>query len=119
MPRLVGGMFFSFPSAHGVPVEIQSTMGIARTILISDDVNLFLEMEKTLFRRHDIGLLVAHTGLEALELIEREKPDLVLLDLHLEGMDGDECCRRVKENPELAGIPFVLMPRANVESIDR
>jgi uncharacterized protein (TIGR02266 family) len=88
-------------------------MGRARTILISDDVNLFLEMEKTLFRRHDIGLLVAHSGQEALELMEREKPDLVLLDLHLEGPDGDECCRRAKENPELAGIPFVLMPRAN------
>ena len=88
-------------------------MAIERAILISDDVNLFLEMEESLFRRHDIGLLVAHSGQEALKLIERERPDLVLLDLHLEGMDGDEVCRRVKENPDLQEIPFVLMPRAN------
>jgi CheY-like chemotaxis protein/Tfp pilus assembly protein PilZ len=88
-------------------------MANQRTILISDDVNIFLEMEKSLFRRHDIGLLVAHSGVEALELIERERPDLVLLDLNLEGMDGDEVCRRTKEHAELQDIPFVLMPLAN------
>lgn len=86
-----------------------------KKILLSDDLNLFLEMEESLFRRHDVALLVAQSGTEALTLLEAELPSLVLLDLNLAEMSGDECCRRAKADPRLSDIPFVLMASASWE----
>jgi len=84
-------------------------------ILISDDVNLFLEMQGFLFQRHNIEVLVAENGEEAMEMIAGEKPGLIILDLHSPKVAGDVCCRRVKSDPVHRDIPFVLMANAQWE----
>lgn len=78
-------------------------------ILLVDDVELFLELEKTFLRREGFELLIARNGQDAYDLIVEQRPDLVLMDLHMPGMDGDECCRRAKADPTLRSIPVVIV----------
>ena len=47
----------------------------------------------------------AATGLEALSQVEKSKPDLILLDIMMPGMDGYEVCRRLRQLPETAEVP--------------
>jgi uncharacterized protein (TIGR02266 family) len=81
-------------------------------VLLADDVELFLELEKTFLQREDIELVVARDGEEALAAIRRERPDLILLDLYMPGMDGDEVCREVKADPLLRATPVLMVTSA-------
>lgn len=78
-------------------------------VLLVDDVELFIELEKTFFRREQFRILTAVSGEEALILAEREKPDLVFLDLYLSGINGDEVCRRLKASEATADIPIIMV----------
>ena len=86
-----------------------------KKVLLVDDVDLLLELEKTFFWRVEIELLIARDGREALEIIKLEKPDLVFLDLHMPVMNGAECCRLVKSDPGLRSIPVVMLPHEGRE----
>jgi len=87
-------------------------MAERKKILLADDIELFLELEKTFFRRENFDLLVARNGLQALEITRAQRPDLILMDLYMPGMNGDECCRRIKADPALRDIPVVIVTQA-------
>ncbi len=80
-----------------------------KRIVLADDVELFLMLEKTFFKREEFELITAHNGREALEAIREHKPDLVFIDLHMPEMDGDECCRLVKSDESCRLIPVVIV----------
>jgi uncharacterized protein (TIGR02266 family) len=61
-------------------------MNIHKKVLLADDVTLFLELEKTFLKRADIDILVAHNGLQALEMAREHRPQLVFLDLYMPGV---------------------------------
>lgn len=61
-------------------------------------------------------LSAATSGPEALELAERIKPDLILLDVEMPGMDGHEVCRRLKRNPDTEYIPIMFITGRSSES---
>ncbi len=84
-------------------------------ILLVDDVVFFLELEKKFLQREEFEILVAHNGQHAYEMIALHRPDLVLLDLYMPEMNGDECCRLVKNNPELKNIPIVMVTSVGKE----
>ena len=93
-----------------------SFTGPRKKILLVDDVNLFIELEKTfLQRKESFEILSAKSGEQALEIIEAERPDLVYLDLHMPGMDGDECCRLIKASDAGKNIPIVMVTSAGGE----
>ncbi|MFH0791426.1 MAG: response regulator [Candidatus Omnitrophota bacterium] len=72
------------------------------TLLIVDDEADVREFASNFFRRHKITVLTASSGKEALDVLEKQIPNLVLLDIKMEGMDGIETLRHIKEkNPEL------------------
>jgi uncharacterized protein (TIGR02266 family) len=94
--------------------------GSWRKILLGDDIALFLELEQTFFRRDGVELLVARNGRQALEMAGAVRPDLVLLGLELPEPAGDECCRRLKQDPELRSIPVILVaPDDQADSLER
>ncbi|MEM9287360.1 MAG: PleD family two-component system response regulator [Pseudomonadota bacterium] len=78
-------------------------------ILIVDDVMPNLKLLEAKLDREYFEVLTAQSGPEALDVIERERPDLVLLDVMMPEMDGLEVCRRIKANPETAFLPVVLV----------
>ncbi|MFT4797358.1 MAG: putative two-component system response regulator [Sulfitobacter sp.] len=57
----------------------------------------------------DYEVIQAASGGEALELIRRENPDLVLLDVMMPDIDGLDVCEQLKSNPETSGIPVVFL----------
>jgi len=83
-----------------------------RKILIADDVELFRALEKSFFRREEFDLIEAKTGRQAVELALAEKPDLILMDMYMPELDGDEACRYLKLHPETAAIPVVMVTQA-------
>lgn len=91
-----------------------------KKILLVDDVHLFLEQEKTFFRRGQFDLLIANSGSEALRIIREERPDLVFMDLYMPDMDGDKCCHIIKSHEELRKIPVIMVTKGvNEEDFER
>ena len=90
-----------------------SCTGQKKKILLVDDVNLFIELEKTFLQRKEaFEILTAINGEEALKIVENEHPDLVYMDLHMPGMNGDECCRLIKAAERNRNIPVVMVTSA-------
>ena len=91
-----------------------------KKILLVNDVQHFLEQEKTFFNRDLFNLLLANSGVDALAIIREEKPDLVFMDLHMSEMDGDKCCKIIKSDQELHKIPVIIVTSGvNEEDFDR
>jgi len=80
-----------------------------RSILLVDDVELFLELEQTFFHREGFDLLMAVNAQEIMHLVLERKPDLVFLDLQIAGAKGDDICRWIKKDPELRMIPVIML----------
>lgn len=78
-------------------------------ILLVDDTELFIALEKSYLQRESFTFLTARSGEEALHLIRKEKPDLIILDLIMPGIDGDEVCRRLKSDPLTNTIPVIMV----------
>lgn len=82
---------------------------LSRTVLLVDDspVNLGVVVES--LEAHGYDVLVAVDGEEALQRIEAVRPDLILLDVMMPGIDGFEVCRRLKALAHLRDIPVIFM----------
>jgi two-component system cell cycle response regulator len=87
-------------------------------ILVVDDILPNVKLLEAKLKAEYYTVLTAYSGKEALEIIGRERPDLILLDIMMPEMDGFEVCRRIKANPETEHIP-VVMVTALTDSADR
>ncbi|MDT8317569.1 MAG: response regulator [bacterium] len=83
-----------------------------KKILLVDDVKFFLELQKSFLKRTNCEILTASNGREGLELARKEHPDLILMDLYMPEMDGDEACKAIKSDPELKDIPVIMITKA-------
>lgn len=89
-----------------------------KRLLLVDDAELFLELERTFLQRTGYQIYTARSGEEALRIAREIRPDLVLLDLNMPQMDGDEVCREIKDDPNLKDI-HVVMVTARGREVDR
>lgn len=80
-----------------------------KKILLADDVELFLELEKSFFDPEKFEMLVARTGRQAIDVALAEKPDLILMDFYMPEINGDEACRQLKKNPKTSSIPIIMV----------
>ncbi|HEY0845316.1 MAG TPA: EAL domain-containing protein [Noviherbaspirillum sp.] len=80
-----------------------------RTILMVDDTPANLAVLAHALEEHGLRVLVAQDGEEALRRVDFARPDLILLDVMMPGMDGFETCRRIKKNASLRDIPVIFM----------
>ena len=78
-------------------------------ILIVDDDREIREMLTRMLRFHKYETDTASDGFEAGAKVERLKPDLIILDLFMPGMDGFEVCRRLKEDPGSADLKILIL----------
>jgi len=79
------------------------------TILVVDDSPENLELLCAFLRDSGFEIDVAENGEAALEQLAQVKPDLILLDVVMPGLDGFETCQRLKENDETKDIPVIFM----------
>jgi len=87
-------------------------------VLIADDDPVILRLLEVNFSLEGFDVVTADRGEGVLEQVERERPDLIILDVMMPGMDGWEVCERLKEDPETAELPIIFLS-ARTQEHDR
>lgn len=87
-------------------------------ILVADDEPNLLRLVGYSLHLEGYDVIVAQDGEEALNKIRTEKPALVVLDVNMPKMDGLEVCQKIRENPETANLPIIMLS-ARAQSPDK
>ena len=83
-----------------------------RTLLLADDSQVIHGLVERGLADQDIILIASRDGSDAIEIARSLRPDIVLADVNLPGINGYEVCEALKQSPELRGVPIVLMTGA-------
>lgn len=108
--RVDPGALVEFLRAHQMPVP-HSLLPQARRVLLIDDEVPFLRSTKRALKQQfpDLEVEVAEGPVEGLLKIGTDKPDAVVLDAVMPGMDGVEVCRQIRQNPATAEIIVIAL----------
>lgn len=90
---------------------------MAKRVLIIEDDPIALELIEYALQQEGYETLTALNGVEGLAKARDEKPDVVVLDVMLPGLDGFEVCHRLRDAPQTAGLP-ILMLSAKAREVD-
>ena len=91
--------------------------GAKRVVCIEDEPEM-IDLVRLILGRKGFSVIGANGGIEGLETVQRERPDLVLLDLMMPDMDGWEVYQQMKADDDLRDIPVVVVT-AKAQSIDK
>ena len=89
----------------------------ADCLLVVDDEKANIVSVQRMFERLGFEILPAASGAQALQWLARRRPDLILLDMLMPGMDGFEVCKRIQQNPEWADIPVIFISAAEDRNV--
>jgi len=91
-----------------------------KILIVDDEAHIRMLIEQTLEDLEDEGveLLLAENGEQALELIQKEEPNLVFLDVMMPKMNGMEVCQKVKKELNLDHV-FIILLTAKGQEVDR
>jgi len=88
------------------------------TILVVDDEEMTRNLLRLMLERDGFVIIEAEDGLQALEVIKGEKPDLIILDVMMPNLDGFSTCQALRSKPETADLPIILLSaRAQDEAV--
>ena len=90
---------------------------MGKILIVEDEANIRQLLRYNL-EKEGFQVMEAIDGIQGLRTAQREKPDLVLLDLMLPGMDGLEVCRTLKGAPGTAALPIIMLT-AKAEEVDK
>ena len=90
---------------------------MGKILIVEDEANI-RQLVRYNLEKEGFQVMEAADGLQGLRTAQREKPDLVLLDLMLPGMDGLEVCRTLKGAPVTAALPIIMLT-AKGEEVDK
>jgi putative two-component system response regulator len=94
-------------------------MQLMDKILVVDDVLENIQVVMNILKEENCDLSFATNGMMALELAEKERFDMILLDIMMPGLDGIEVCRRIRKIPEYQYIPIIFLSAKNdIDSIN-
>ena len=80
-----------------------------KKILLVEDNEVNRRLAGFLLRSHGYQVREATSGAAAFEMVEKERPDLIVMDIQLPGMDGLEITKKLKEQPATADIPVIAV----------
>jgi two-component system cell cycle response regulator DivK len=83
--------------------------GMAKTVLIVEDNELNMKLFRDLLEAHGYQTVGTNKGIEALDLVRRHRPDLILMDIQLPEVSGLDVTRWIKNDPDLQSIPVVAV----------
>ncbi|MFQ6100444.1 MAG: PleD family two-component system response regulator [Anaerolineae bacterium] len=91
-----------------------------KILIVDDEVHIRVLLEQTLEDFEDAGieLFSVGDGLEAWDVAQAERPDLIILDVMMPGLSGYEICQRVRNDPDLSDA-YVIMLTAKGQEVDR
>ena len=96
-----------------IPLYAQDHDFSMYSVLAVDDIPLNLLLVQKILARYNFKFRTAANGQQALDAVEQEKPDLILLDLMMPGIDGFEVIRRLRETPRTADIRIIILSALN------
>jgi excisionase family DNA binding protein len=97
-------------NGFSIPESLQEGSGLARLLVVDDDANIrSVIAEHFSSRSRPYEVATAANGFEAGRLMVSFRPDIVLLDLHMPGMDGIQVCRRIKADPRSVGVIVIAI----------
>lgn len=82
---------------------------MSRKVLLVDDTKTVLMFEMMMLRGTGVVVETAQSGIEALEKMDVQKPDVILLDIMMPEMNGIEFCRRVRSSDRFSDIPIIIV----------
>jgi two-component system, OmpR family, alkaline phosphatase synthesis response regulator PhoP len=85
---------------------------MAKKVLIADDEEDVKAVLQMFLQARGYEVITAFDGLDAMDQVKREKPDVVLLDIMMPLIDGFEVCRKLKADPETQQIPVIMLSAA-------
>ena len=89
--------------------KTENKQGKAPTILVVDDNEQNLELLQAYLEDIDCETIPASGGIEAMEIVGKCPPDLILLDIMMPQMSGFEVCKRLKNDPNTSDIPIIMV----------
>ena len=82
---------------------------MSKRVLAIEDHEENRRIMRLLLASAGIDMIEAVTGEDGVAMAEKERPDVILMDIQLPGLDGYEATRRIKSNPELRHIPIIVV----------
>lgn len=80
-----------------------------KTILVADDESHILSVVSLKLRNAGYNVICAHDGTEAFDLARSERPDLLITDYHMPGLNGLEVCQKLREETDLKQLPAIML----------
>ncbi len=87
-----------------------------RTVLVADDEPTIRTLVAAILDQADIRTLEAADGEQTLEMVHRCRPDLILLDILMPGINGIDVCQRIRAEKDIAGTPVIMLTACGQES---
>jgi DNA-binding response OmpR family regulator len=108
-----------YPVEEGVVQKEGVTFGRPKILCIDDD-QLLLGLFTSALENYDFQVITATDGPSGIEKAKKERPDLILVDVMMPGMDGYEVCRRMRADFDLKATPIIVItamtdPKLNVK----
>ena len=88
---------------------------MAKIMVVDDEPEVSIVVS-TMLEKEGHEIIKVYSGMECLERLKEEKPDLILLDIMMPGLDGWEVCRRIKNTPDTKDIPVAMLTIRSSES---
>ena len=101
-----------FPAADESPKDLSATVDSSddesyKILVVEDNIELLMLMRTLLCQKYRV--FAAHNGVEALEIIARQDLDLIISDVMMPEMDGNELTRKIKSDPDMSHLPVILL----------
>jgi PAS domain S-box-containing protein len=94
-------------------------VAVAKRALVVDNDKFYVEFLSEILGQEGYEVTKAYDGMEAMELLDGDRPDLVVLDIVMPKIDGDRVCRYIKGTPRLRQIPVVILSGTLVEDQEK
>ncbi|CAM2910160.1 Response regulator receiver domain-containing protein [Flavobacterium succinicans] len=85
-----------------------------KILLVDDEPNILMSLEYT-FKKHNFEVFVARDGQEALDIVQNQLPDVIILDVMMPLVDGYETLRQIKKNDKLQHCKVIFLSAKNKE----